>query len=65
MTAFKFISAYKHQLDMSKDIQFNSHVYLSIDVEKEGYIYFVDSDEGRSSGQNKFKNDGFNDGEYG
>lgn len=45
MTFFKFQSAYKHQSDISKDIEFDSHVYLAIDVEKEGYVYYQDSEE--------------------
>lgn len=44
MTFFKFVSAYKHQPDLSKDVQFDAHVYLAIDIEKEGYIYYLNQD---------------------
>lgn len=50
MTRFKFISAYKYQPDVSKDILFGSHVFLSIDVEKEGYVYCNDSEESAPGG---------------
>ncbi|EAR90118.2 IP3 receptor calcium ion channel protein (macronuclear) [Tetrahymena thermophila SB210] len=51
MTFFKFVSAYKHQLDLSKDVQFDDHVYLAIDIEKEGYIYFLNQENQKMDNQ--------------
>ncbi|KAL4473778.1 hypothetical protein ABPG74_022642 [Tetrahymena malaccensis] len=51
MTFFKFASAYKHQLDLSKDVRFDDHVYLAIDIEKEGYIYFLNQDNQKKDNQ--------------
>ncbi|KAL4504086.1 hypothetical protein ABPG72_022716 [Tetrahymena utriculariae] len=55
MTFFKFVSAYKHQLDLSKDVQFDDHVYLAIDIEKEGYIYFLNQDNQKIDNQDMQK----------